>query len=305
MNTLIKLTLIILSISIPSIANSLRIIRPNVNPKTLRPDQITVLINGYSEQRINVLHSIAESYSAWAPVAAVILLWSNPSTSHQTLKTLTQNISATVIRTPSSSLNHRFYPLDIIHTKSVLICDDDIHPDQISLNFAFTVWKSNPDRIIGFFGRSHTYDISSRRWIYSMDKKKQSIILTKLMIVNVKYLERYWSEEYRESRGVVEEKNNCEDILMNFVVGKEPVMVGAKGGIRDYGDARNDGGEVKEVGLSSRRKEHRKRRGECIMEFHGLLGKMPLKYSYGIVVDHGGEQGLCYKNGKHQLCDQD
>ncbi|PIN02598.1 Glucuronyl-galactosyl-proteoglycan 4-alpha-N- acetylglucosaminyltransferase [Handroanthus impetiginosus] len=245
-------------------------------------------------------------------VAGVVLLWCNPSTSPQTLSHLTQNLSAAVIRAPSSSLNYRFYPWDIIKTKAVLICDDDIEPDLSSVSFAFTVWQSDPDRAIGFFARSHAYDIASKTWIYTMEKEKYSIILTKFMIINIKYLEKYWCDkQYTKARQKVDDLNNCEDILMNFVVAEEsrrgPVMVGVKGGgIRDYGDARNDAvsGEVKEVGLSSRRGEHRKRRGECIREFHRLLGKMPLKYSYGKMVDDVGEQGLCEKDGKLVLCDR-
>lgn len=144
-----------------------------------------------------------------------------------------------------------------------------------------------------------------------MEKEKYSIVLTKFMIVNFEYLVKYSCDErYAEGRKIVDEMNNCEDILMNFVVAEEnqkgPVMVGAKGGgVRDYGDARNDGvsAAVKEVGLSSRRREHRKRRGECITQFHRVLGKMPLRYSYGKMVDDVGEQGLCDKGGKLVLCD--
>ncbi|GKU87536.1 hypothetical protein SLEP1_g1928 [Rubroshorea leprosula] len=76
-------------------------------------------------------------------------------------------------------------------------------------------------------------------------------------------------------RRIVNEKNNCEDILMNFIMANKtnagPVMVAVER-VRDWGDARNDedgGGDgrrrlkskVREVGLSSRRAEHRKRRG--------------------------------------------
>lgn len=120
-----------------------------------------------------------------------------------------------------------------------------------------------------------------------------------------------------EARGVVDRMRNCEDILMNFVVAEEgaggPVLVGAEK-VRDWGDARNEGvgvvreeaeGEgVTEVGLSSRRRDHRKRRGECIREFHRILGRMPLMYSYGKVVNSVGEQGLCEKGGKLVFCDQ-
>lgn len=281
------------------------------DPNTLRSDQLTVVINGYSEHRIPLLRSIAAAYSSSPSVAAVLLLWCNPSTPAGTLSELARNLSAAVIRAPSSSLNHRFYPWAAIGTRAVLICDDDVEADPRSVSFAFSVWRSDPDRAVGFFARSHAYDVAARAWIYVMERAKYSIVLTKLMIVSVEYLERYsCGEGYAEGRRVVDEMNNCEDILMNFVVAEEsrkgPVMVGAKGGgVRDYGDARNDGvsAELREVGLSSRRGEHRKRRGECITQFHRVLGRMPLKYSYGKMVDDVGEQGLCEKAGKLVLCD--
>lgn len=119
-----------------------------------------------------------------------------------------------------------------------------------------------------------------------------------------------------EMRRIVDRMRNCEDILMNFVVADEtnagPILVGAERA-RDYGDARNDGGDerwglkgegVREVGLSSRRGEHRKRRGHCIREFHRVMGRVALRYGYGKVVNSVGEQGLCEKGGHLVLCDQ-
>lgn len=121
-----------------------------------------------------------------------------------------------------------------------------------------------------------------------------------------------------EMRRTVDEMRNCEDILMNFVVADRtnvgPILVGAER-VRDYGDARNDEGVgekkkkekekgVKDVGLSSRRGEHRKRRGRCIGEFHRVLGKMPLRFSFGKLVNSVSEQGLCQKGGKLVHCDQ-
>lgn len=143
-----------------------------------------------------------------------------------------------------------------------------------------------------------------------METQKYSIMLTKFMILNIHYLHEYTcNENYTKLKALVDEKSNCEDILMNFVVAEEvkkgPILVGAKK-VRDWGDARNEGEGMKEreVGLSSRKREHRKRRGECIGEFHRLLGKMPLKYSYGKVMDAIGEQGLCEKGGKLVYCDE-
>ncbi|MCL7049383.1 hypothetical protein MKW94_022266 [Papaver nudicaule] len=134
------------------------------------------------------------------------------------------------------------------------------------------------------------------------------------MIIQTDYLEKYScsgdNSRIAIMREFVDEMRNCEDILMNFVVSDEtnsgPVLVEAKR-LRDHGDARNeekDGMEMRNAGLSSRRREHRKRRGECIREFHKVFGKMPLRYSYGKLVSSVGEQGLCVKGGKLVFCDQ-
>lgn len=168
--------------------------------------------------------------------------------------------------------------------------------------------------------RSHDIDLFRKEWIYTVHPDKYSIVLTKLMILKSSYLFNYscgGGEKMTEMRHIVDKMHNCEDILMNFVVADEtntgPIMVGAER-VRDWGDPRNDGhGEdsgrklrsrISAVGLSSRGMEHRKRRGQCIREFHRVLGRMPLKYSYGKVVNAVGEQGLCKKGGKLVFCDQ-
>ncbi|XP_019195021.1 PREDICTED: glycosyltransferase family protein 64 C3-like [Ipomoea nil] len=121
----------------------------------------TFLINGYSEHRIPLLHSIGATYSAATnSVSTVIILWSNPSTSSQTLAELSQNLtyiriaSISVIRQPSTSLNLQFYLHKLILTRAVLVYDEDVDPNIESINFAFSVWKSNPDRLVGFFARA-------------------------------------------------------------------------------------------------------------------------------------------------------
>lgn len=103
---------------------------------------------------------------------------------------------------------------------------------------------------------------------------------------------------------------------MNFVAamegGEGPVVVEAKGGVRDWGDPRNDdkgnangnGNDNSGGGALSARGDHRKKRGECIREFHRVIGEMPLRYSYGMVVERVAEQGLCIKSGKLVRCDK-
>ncbi|KAJ1422511.1 Nucleotide-diphospho-sugar transferase [Sesbania bispinosa] len=288
------------------------------DPRSLRPDKITVLINGYSESRIPLLQSIAATYSLSPLVSSVLVLWGNPSTSPRVLHQLAVNLSSSsssisLHLQPSSSLNARFLPRpNDIHTDAVLVCDDDVEVDGASFKFAFRVWSVNRHRLVGLFARSHDVDLNRKEWIYTVHPDRYSIVLTKFMLVRSEYLYRYTCEGgpiMAQLRSAVDSVRNCEDILMNFVAADltnvGPILVGARR-IRDYGDARNEGGdgEVSVVGLSGRKGEHRKRRGWCITEFHRVLGRMPLRYSYGKVVDSVGEQGLCHKGGKLVFCDE-
>ncbi|WJZ85013.1 hypothetical protein VitviT2T_004583 [Vitis vinifera] len=291
------------------------------DPRKLRSDQITVLMNGYSESRIPLLRSIAATYAASPPVAAVVILWGNPSTPTRTLAELSHNFTIaytgaapiSLVRQASDSLNARFLPRPFITTRGVIICDDDVEVDPKSIEFAFRVWAANPHRLIGLFARAHDLDLSRREWIYTVHPDKYSIVLTKFMVLKTEYLYKYSCEggaRMMEARKAVDMAQNCEDILMNFVVAEEgnagPMLVGAEK-VRDWGDGRNDEGlglKEREVGLSSRRGEHRKRRGGCIGDFHRILRRMPLRYGYGKVVNSIAEEGLCMKDGKLVFCDQ-
>ncbi|XXG57952.1 hypothetical protein AAC387_Pa04g0390 [Persea americana] len=312
-------------------------LRHACDPKTLpnatflRSDQLTVLISGFSTSRLPLLRSLASSYASSPSVAAVLILWFNPHTPSQTLSKaldLPSSSSASpisLIRHPSSSLNARFLPRRQIRTRAVAVCDDDIDLPPPSLEFAFKIWRSDPARLVGFFARSHDLDLDRRSWIYTVHPDRFSMVLTKFMILGTRYLHRYsCSPEYREMRAAVDRMRNCEDILMNFVVAHEagvgPTLVGTRRKVRDWGDLRNDdddkknssssggggGGESEKVGSVgiSKRVGHMERRGECIREFHRGLGRMPLRYSYGKVVEELGEQGLCEKGGKLVLCDE-
>ncbi|XP_021729258.1 glycosyltransferase family protein 64 C3-like [Chenopodium quinoa] len=299
------------------------------NPQSLRSDQLTVLINGYSELRISLLSTIAGVYAASPVIAAVVVLWGNPSTPAETLDSLSSNFSllysagapVTVVRQKSNSLNSRFLPRRWIRTRGVLICDDDVEVDPKSIEFAFKVWQVNQDRLIGLFARSHSLDLRRKEWIYTVHQDRYSIVLTKFLMLNVDFLYLYscgregLEGKFRKLRGVVDKMCNCEDILMNFMVAdvteQGPLLVGAER-VRDWGDARNEVVIKKRekevgVGLSGVKRglgKHRKRRGECIREFHKVLGRMSLRYSYGTVVSPINEQGLCEKGGKLVPCDQ-
>ncbi|CAM0912027.1 unnamed protein product [Alopecurus aequalis] len=294
----------------------------------LRPDRLTVLLSGYSERRLPLLRAIAGAYAAHPLVHAVVVLWCNPSTPDDRLHFPRFPPRVSLHRTASASLNSRFLPHPSIRTAAVAVADDDVLPDAAAISFAFAAWQQRaagrPGSLVGFFPRSHHLDLATGRWAYAAPQPgRYSMVLTKFLVLGVDLLRRYsCSPELAAARAVVDRERNCEDILMNFVAAEEsgegPVLVEA-GSIRDWGDPRNDanigageegggtGAEMKAVGLSSKGGVgHWEKRGECITEFHRLLGRMPLRYSYGKVVEAAfGEQGLCSKGGRLVRCDRE
>ncbi|CAL5013510.1 unnamed protein product [Urochloa decumbens] len=304
--------------------------RTGTDAAPLRPDRLTVLVSGYSERRLPLLRAVASAYASHPLVLAVIVLWCNPSTPDRLLLRRLRGGGGVGVgfpprvklrRAASASLNSRFLPRPSdIRTAAVAVADDDVLPDAAALSFAFAAWQQAAGPLVGFFPRSHHLDLTRGRWAYTAaEPGRYSMVLTKFMVLGADLLYRYsCSPELAAARTVVDRVRNCEDILMNFVAAEEsgagPVLVEA-GGIRDWGDPRNDanaggggedGGAMRDVGLSATGGlGHWEKRGECITEFHQILGRMPLRYSYGKVMETTvGEQGLCSKGGRLVRCDE-
>ena len=72
-----------------------------------------------------------------------------------------------VIKTEKNSLNNRFQPFDAIETEAVLSVDDDAHLRHDEIIFGFRVWRENRDRLVGFPGRFHAWDVEHNAWNYN------------------------------------------------------------------------------------------------------------------------------------------
>jgi len=49
----------------------------------------------------------------------------------------------------------------------------------LQINFAFSVWRSFPDRIVGYKARNHLWDGDHQQWSYTSEQSKEySMVLT-------------------------------------------------------------------------------------------------------------------------------
>jgi alpha-1,4-N-acetylglucosaminyltransferase EXTL3 len=166
-------------------------------------------------------------------------------------------------------LNNRFLPYDAIETEAVLSIDDDAHlrHDEIMFGFRYyddiyhwnivlnfqsfdiRVWRENRERIVGFPGRFHAWDLNSQSWNYNSNYSCElSMVLTgaaffhkvPLLIFLIPDVAltfeclQYYAYMYsyvmpQAIRDKVDEYLNCEDLAMNFLVShitrKPPIKV--------------------------------------------------------------------------------
>ncbi|WAR17951.1 EXT1B-like protein, partial [Mya arenaria] len=104
------------------------------------------------------------------------------------------------------TISSRFYPYQEIETDAVFGFDED-------------VILTTDERIVGYPARSHHWDEAKNRWSYSSRwSNEYSMVLTGASIYH-----RYYNFLYTNGLGTmltrsVDDTQNCEDILMNFLV---------------------------------------------------------------------------------------
>ncbi|CAB4062802.1 EXTL3 [Lepeophtheirus salmonis] len=92
----------------------------------------------------------------------VIVVWNSPNLPPEDLAWPDIGVEILVIKADKNSLNNRFQPFKAIETEAVLSIDDDAHLRHDEIIFGFRVWRENRDRLVGFPGRFHEWDLHIR-----------------------------------------------------------------------------------------------------------------------------------------------
>uniref|UniRef100_A0A3B5KF65 Exostosin glycosyltransferase 1 n=1 Tax=Takifugu rubripes TaxID=31033 RepID=A0A3B5KF65_TAKRU len=234
---------------------------------------VTPLVS-LSQPVMKLLVAVAKSQYC----AQVIVLWNCDKplpAKHRWPPTL---VPVTVIEGENKVISSRFLPYDTIPTDAVLSLDEDTVLSSTEVDFAFTVWQSFPDRIVGYPARSHFWDSSKERWGYTSKwTNDYSMVLTGAAIYHKYYHYLYTSYLPASLTSMVDQMSNCEDILMNFLVSSvaklPPIKVTQK---KQYKEAM--------MGQSSRASrwadpDHFAQRQTCMNKFASWFGSMPLVHS--------------------------
>uniref|UniRef100_A0A8D2NRV5 Uncharacterized protein n=1 Tax=Zosterops lateralis melanops TaxID=1220523 RepID=A0A8D2NRV5_ZOSLA len=110
--------------------------------------------------------------------AQIVVLWSCEKPPPPSGKWPQSAVPLTIIQ-GRRKLSDRFFPFEAIQTDAVLSLDEDTSLSTSEVDFAFSVWRSFPERIVGFPTQSHFWDPEQGRWGYTSKWTNElSIVLT-------------------------------------------------------------------------------------------------------------------------------
>ncbi|XP_012720107.2 exostosin-1b [Fundulus heteroclitus] len=234
---------------------------------------VTPLVS-LSQPVMKLLVAVAKSQYC----AQVIVVWNCDKPLPAKHRWPTTSVPFIVIEGEHLVISSRFLPYDTIPTDAVLSLDEDTVLSTTEVDFAFTVWQSFPDRIVGYPARSHFWDSTKERWGYTSKwTNDYSMVLTGAAIYHKYYHYLYTTYLPASLRTMVDQMSNCEDILMNFLVSSvtklPPVKVTQK---KQYKETM--------MGQSSRASrwadpDHFAQRQTCMNKFANWFGTMPLVHS--------------------------
>ncbi|XP_058420813.1 exostosin-1 isoform X1 [Diceros bicornis minor] len=210
--------------------------------------------------------------------AQIIVLWNCDKPLPAKHRWPATAVPVIVIEGESKVMSSRFLPYDNIVTDAVLSLDEDTVLSTTEVDFAFTVWQSFPERIVGYPARSHFWDNSKERWGYTSKwTNDYSMVLTGAAIYHKYYHYLYTHYLPASLKNMVDQLANCEDILMNFLVSAvtklPPIKVTQK---KQYKETM--------MGQTSRASrwadpDHFAQRQSCMNTFASWFGYMPLIHS--------------------------
>ncbi|KAL5014923.1 hypothetical protein ScPMuIL_009193 [Solemya velum] len=173
------------------------------------------------------------------------------------------------------TISSRFYPYVEIETEAVFSLDEDALLTTDEIDFAFSVWQEFPDRLVGYPARSHYWDETKKHWSYTSKwTNEYSMVLTGAALYHKYYNSLYTSSLNSALTKTVDQSQNCEDILMNFLVSHvtklPPIKVTHR---KYYRESMLPNNSKNNAWLDS---YHFAQRQVCIDTFVNIFGYMPL-----------------------------
>ncbi|KAH9312959.1 hypothetical protein KI387_027994, partial [Taxus chinensis] len=236
--------------------------------------QFTMLTMTY-EARLWNLKMYIKHYSRCASVREIVVVWNkgqppNPETDFDS------TVPVRIRVEEKNSLNNRFKSDPLIKTRAVFELDDDIMMTCDDVERGFRVWRENRDRLVGFYPRLiDGSPLKYRDEKYARTRKGYNMILTGAAFMDSESaFQKYWSDEAKEGRNLVDKFFNCEDILMNFLLANQSFTRTVE---YVHPAWAVDTSKLSSAAISRDTQLHYRIRTNCLLKFSEIFGNLPLQ----------------------------
>ncbi|NXD11450.1 EXT1B protein, partial [Nothocercus nigrocapillus] len=234
-------------------------------------DKFTALIRaGSSASLSQAILRLIQAVSRSQYCDQILVLWSceEPPPPREEWPQTTVPLTVTHGRT---RLSERFLPFPEIRTDAVLSLDADASLSTSEVDFAFVVWRSFPERIVGFPALSHFWDAARQRWgCTAAPTNELSMVATAAAVYHRYYHSLFTHYLPPALRELVDRLAACEDVLMNLLVAAVTKLPPIK--VTQRKELSEPGEQQAVAGGAARSSPPR----DCLDRLAGWFGYMPL-----------------------------
>ncbi|MQL74797.1 hypothetical protein Taro_007169 [Colocasia esculenta] len=239
--------------------------------------QFTMVAMTY-EARIWNLNLYIKHYSRCPSVREIVVVWNKGKPPNP--DEFDSPVPVRIRVEDHNSLNNRFKVDPLIKTRAVLELDDDIMMTCNDIEKGFRVWREHPERIVGFYPRLIDGNpLKYRNERYARKNNGYNVILTGAAFMDSEAaFKKFWSEEARHGRALVDELRNCEDVLMNFLFAN----ASSERTVEYVHPAwAIDTSKLSTSAISRNTQVHYDIRSNCLANFSAIYGPLPQKWEFG------------------------
>ncbi|KAL4422923.1 hypothetical protein ABPG75_009120 [Micractinium tetrahymenae] len=245
--------------------------------------RFTLMVMSY-DRRLKELQWYVRHYSQCPSVGEVLVVW-NRGPPPVPERDLPAAVPVRVRVEPNNSMNNRFRPDPELSFRSVLSLDDDILMPCSTVEAAFAAWRSQPQRLLGFYPRLLLPEQPGGPPVYQFEefvfeKGAYNTILAGAAFMDAHtFFPLYFADATAPARALVDEVFNCDDLLLNFVVANwtahsEAELSAPAQLMRPR--RRLDLSRLSGVGISHDQSRFKVAADRCLVSFTRLFGGCPL-----------------------------
>jgi len=187
-----------------------------------RKELITIMMLTYNRNEfLSDINHPTYKLASLDEVDQLIIIWNNigqdvPKSIYDAIDSNGISDKVRFVFPKQNKLINRFYHYGYIHTNCIFSVDDDYFVDELSLLKCYDIWNNDNDTLSGVVARHMTKSTYSYKCMGKNDEP-YNLLLTGAAMFDVKYMDLFYLDEYKDIRDMINTHFNGEDISFNYI----------------------------------------------------------------------------------------